>query len=325
MKKLTRPFIAITFLVISVLACATFQKQENPTAVPNETEVPTPEALSTPTETRPGIGSTQKREQDGMLMVYVPEGPFTMGSDAGDEAEKPVHSVVLPAFWIDQTEVTNAMFKAFVQANHYQTEAERIGMAYFLDLNLKSWQRIAGVDWQHPQGPGSSLDGFGAHPVVDVSWNDAVAYCAWVGGRLPGEAEWEKAARGTDGRSYPWGETAPNGNLLNFADVNLDVDWADKSLDDGNQLTAPVRSYSDGASPYGALNMAGNVWEWVNDWYDVYPGGDAASSPDFGVTYRVLRGGSWDYQVSYARSAYRLRGTPYDAGSNIGFRCARSQ
>jgi len=314
-KKLSPPLISLSLLVISLLACATLQKYGNPTVVPTEV----------PSETTLGIGSTQKREKDGMLMVYVLEGPFMMGSNAGEEAERPVHTVTLKAFWIDQTEVTNAMFHAFVQANNFQTEAERIGKAYFLDLSTKSWQRIDGIDWQHPRGPESNLNGLSAHPVVDVSWNDAVAYCAWVGGRLPSEAEWEKAARGTDGRIFPWGNEVPNGDFLNFADVSLDVDWADKSMNDGNQLTAPVGSYPGGASPYGVLDMAGNVWEWVDDWYDVYPGGDKAASSDFGITYRVLRGGSWDYQDSYARSAYRLRGTPYDAGSNIGFRCARSQ
>jgi eukaryotic-like serine/threonine-protein kinase len=308
-KKLSQPLLSLSLLVISMLACSTLQKLGNPTSVPSETAL--------------GIGSTQEREKDNMVMVYVPEGPFTMGSNTGDESERPEHTVTLNEFWIDKTEVTNAMFQAFVQANNYQTEAERIGKAYYLDLNARSWQRIDGIDWQHPRGPESNLIGLSTYPVVNVSWNDAIAYCAWVGGHLPSEAEWEKAARGPDGHTYPWGDTTPSGNLLNFADVNLDVDWADKTMNDGNQMTAPVGSYPDGASPYGVLDIAGNVWEWVNDWYAVYPGGDETASPDFGVTYRVLRGGSWDYQESYARSAYRLRGTPYDASSNIGFRCAR--
>jgi eukaryotic-like serine/threonine-protein kinase len=310
-KKRSQHLLPLSFLVISMLACATLQKQGNSTSIPSETAL--------------GIGTTQEREKDNMMMVYVPEGPFTMGSNSGDESERPEHTVTLNGFWIDKTEVTNAMFQAFVQANNYQTEAERIGKAYFLDLNLKTWQRIDGIDWQHPRGTESNLIGLNTYPVVDVSWNDATAYCAWVGGRLPSEAEWEKAARGIDGNIYPWGGATPSGNLLNFADGNLDLDWADKKMNDGNPLTAPVGSYPDGASPYGVLDMAGNVWEWVDGWYDAYPGGDKTASPDFGVTYRVLRGGSWDYPVDYARSANRLRGTPYDAGSNIGFRCARSQ
>jgi eukaryotic-like serine/threonine-protein kinase len=298
----------------------------NPTPRPTATITPSPTVdAEVPSETTSGIGSTQIREKDGMQMVYVPEGPFTMGSNQGDEVEKPVHTVSLKAFWMDQTEITNAMFETFVQANNYQTEAERIGKAYYLNLSIEYWDRIEGIDWQHPQGPESNLDGLSDYPVVIVSWNDAVAYCSWAGGYLPSEAEWEKAARGTDERAYPWGNEAPDGNYLNLADVNLDVNWAEKNIDDGNQLTSPVGSYPDGASPYGVLDMAGNVWEWVDDWYDVYPGGDQNTSPDFGVTYRIIRGGSWDYEASYARSAFRLRGTPYDASSNIGFRCAYSQ
>lgn len=279
----------------------------------------------TPAEKKLGIGSTQTREKDGMLMVYVPEGTFAMGSDEDAEAENPTQTVTLDAFWIDQTEVTNAMFQVFMQTQDYQTDAEKIGKSYVLDLTSKSWWQMDGANWQHPQGQSSSLAGLSEYPVVQVSWNDASAYCAWAGGRLPSEAEWEKAARGTDGRIYPWGDTTPNGIMLNFADANLDVSWANNSTVDGYQGIAPVGSYLDGASPYGTLDMAGNVWEWVNDWYDVYPDGDKAASSDFGRIYRVLRGGSWDYEDTYSRSTFRLRGTPYDSGGNIGFRCARSQ
>ena len=248
-----------------------------------------------------------------------------MGSDEDADTENPAHTVTLDAFWIDQTEVTNAMFQVFMQTQDYQTDAEKVGKSYVLDLTSKSWWQMEGANWHHPQGQSSDLTGLSQYPVVQVSWNDANAYCAWAGGRLPSESEWEKAARGTDGRIYPWGDVTPIGILLNFADANLDVSWANKSTDDGYQAIAPVGSYLDGASPYGALDMAGNVWEWVNDWYDVYPNGDKAASTDFGRIYRVLRGGSWDYEYTYSRSTFRLRGTPYDSGSNIGFRCARSQ
>jgi formylglycine-generating enzyme required for sulfatase activity len=276
-----------------------------------------------PTDTlAPGLGSTQIGA-DGMTLLYVPIGPFTMGSDSGTADEKPAHTVTLAAFWIDQTEVTNAMFAKFVAAKNYQTEAEKAGKSWVLNLTSKNWEETAGANWQHPQGPSSNLDGLSAHPVVQVSWNDASAYCAWADRRLPTEAEWEKAARGTDARTYPWGETAPDGSLLNFADVNMAVDWADKSANDGYQFTAPVGNYPKGASPYGAYDMAGNVWEWVNDWYDVYQGGDKATSSDFGVKYRVLRGGSWVNNDNGLRVSLRNWSSPDFRLDLDGFRCSR--
>jgi len=287
------------------------------------------QALVTPTPS--GIGSTWTSPADGMGLVYVPAGEFTMGSagsdgDADDD-EKPQHKVYLDAYWIDRTEVTNAMFAQFVAAAGYKTDAEKAGKGYVFNPTSKGWEETAGADWQHPRGPGSDLAGLDAHPVVQVSWNDAAAYCAWAGRRLPTEAEWEKAARGTDGRKFPWGNQTVAGDLLNFADRNLDVDWADKNVDDGYQFTAPVGSYPKGASPYGALDMAGNVWEWAADWYDekYYASSPVASpkGPDTGQ-YRVLRGGSWDYDQRFVRAASRNRNDPENRNDLIGFRCARS-
>ena len=292
------------------------------TATATPTRTPTPTYTPTPT---PGIGSTWTRPADGMVMVYVPEGEFTMGSNNGDSDEQPVHTVYLDAYWIDQTEVTNAMFTLFVERTGYQTDAEGIGSSYVFDGT--NWNDVSGADWQHPQGPSSGLAGLNDHPVVHVSWNDAEAYCGWAGVRLPSEAEWEKAARGIDGRTYPWGNQSLAGNLLNFADINLNVDWADRNVDDGYQFTAPVGSYPAGASPYGALDMAGNVWEWVEDWYgETYYSQSPESNPTGPASgqYRVLRGGSW---VSYGvdlRSAYRYWGGPDLRNYVIGFRCVLS-
>jgi eukaryotic-like serine/threonine-protein kinase len=261
-----------------------------------------------------------------MVMVFVPAGSFIMGNDEGQINERPKHEVSLDAFWIDQTEVTNAMFQHFVEETGYETSAEDRGSAWAFDG--KGWSEIPGADWQHPQGPNSTLSGLGGHPVVNVSWFDAKAYCEWAGARLPSEAEWEKAARGTDGSTYPWGEDAPTGSLLNFGDFSLYPDSVDPSLNDGYRFTAPVGSFPSGASPYGALDMAGNVWEWVNDWFQEYYYSDAPADNPLGPKYgdgRVFRGGSWNHSSLDIRSSIRMWSKPYDAVDNVGFRCSLTQ
>jgi formylglycine-generating enzyme required for sulfatase activity/predicted Ser/Thr protein kinase len=217
-------------------------------------------------------------------MVYVPAGEFTMGSDDGGSDEQPVHTVYLDAFYIDRTEVTNAQYRACVEAG--VCDALRYTTYY------------------------DSAD-YAQHPVVYVSWSDAEAYCRWAGKRLPTEAEWEKAARGTDGRTYPWGE-------------GIDCDHAQYDECDGE--TVPVGSKPKGASPYGALDMAGNVWEWMADWYDSgYYSQSLARNPpgpDSGE-YRVLRGGSWYYSQRHADCTSRDSNYPRRRNFNVGFRCAR--
>ena len=295
------------------------------TAVPSAapTSLPSTQAPS-PTSPRLGIGSTQVSPKDSMVQMYVPAGEFEMGSNAYDD-EKPIHAVTLDAFWIDQTEVTNAMFAEFVLATGYETDAELDGDSYVYQDG--EWNNLSGADWQHPQGPANSLSGLEDHPVVHVSWNDAQSYCEWTGRRLPTEAEWEKAARGADGRKYPWGDQDVAGNLLNFADRNLDVGWADTNVDDGYEFTAPVGSYPAGASPYDVFDMAGNVWEWVADWYDEnYYGDSPSSNPEGPVSgnYRILRGGSWGNNDRDVRSANRRWNSPDGSRRYLGFRCARS-
>jgi formylglycine-generating enzyme required for sulfatase activity len=326
-RKLKNRTIASAFLFLALtMACIIFP---TPTIAP-----PPPTGTSAPPTATPGIGSTWTRPADGMVMVYVPEGDFTMGSNEGDSDEQPVHTVYLDAYWIDQTEVTNAMFQVFVNDTGYRTDAEKDGYAWVFDPNSASWSGVIGADWSHPRGPSSNLNGLEDHPVVQVSWNDAAAYCEWADPstgsgqvRLPTEAEWEKAARGTDGRTYPWGNRSPAGSLLNFADVNLNVDWADKDANDGYQFTAPVGSYPNGASPYGALDMAGNVWEWVADWYgETYYSQSPSSNPQGPAsgTARVLRGGSWYFDEDLVRSADRYRLDPSGSDFTLGFRCALS-
>jgi formylglycine-generating enzyme required for sulfatase activity len=275
-------------------------------------------------------------------MVYVPAGTFWMGSTDEDidailaecsncqrywfNDEQPQHEVTLDAFWIDRTEVTSAMFARFVADTGYETEAERRGSSWIYNSSVGEWEDTDGADWQHPYGPSTSLDGLERHPVTHVSWNDAAAYCQWAGKRLPTEAEWEKAARGADKRVYPWGD-AFDGNLVNSCDVNCEYERTIGDWDDGYADTAPVGNYPGGASPYGALDMAGNVWEWVADWYSE---GYYASSPDRNPQgpdsgqWRVERGGSWGSDRGVVCAANRNEDGPSSSYPDVGFRCARS-
>lgn len=292
---------------------ATLPPAAKPTALP-PTAVPT---------MAPIVVDTSTRAQDGMVMVHVPAGEFPMGSaPRGAGAfpnEKPQHTVYLDAFWIDRTEVTVALFRAFVEASGYVTTAEKKGSAYAWVESAKEWQQVSGADWQHPFGPGSNAED--SHPVVQVTWSDAAAYCAWVGGSLPTEAQWEKTARGTDGRTYPWGSTF-DGTRLNYCDSRCT--GGDPTFDDGYRFTAPVGSYPSGISPYGALDMAGNAWEWTADRYDegYYAQSPARNpgGPPAGYS-RVLRGGSWNHDRSGMRTAFRLDSPLANSVDNFGFRC----
>jgi formylglycine-generating enzyme required for sulfatase activity len=239
------------------------------------------------------LGSTWTRPADGMTMVYVPEGTFIMGStDANKLAvsnEKPQHNVYLAAYWIDKTDVTNHMYALCVKAG--ACNAHLVNSSY----KFSSY-------YGNPK--------YDNYPVIYVNWDDAQSYCHWAKMYLPTEAEWEKAARGTDGRSYPWGNDTPTCSLANFGGPGGCV---------GD--TSAVGAYAlSKTSPYGALDMAGNVWEWVNDWYsDSYSGQSSTAG-----TYRVLRGGSWNDDGSGLRSAFRYRHDPESSSSEIGFRCVRS-
>jgi formylglycine-generating enzyme required for sulfatase activity len=266
------------------------------------------------------MGDTWGFPKDGAVLVYVPAGEFQMGSIEGSDDEDPVHTVALDAFWLDQHEVSVAQFQAFAVATGYETEAEQEGWGWV--WRGEGWEKVDGADWQHPYGPDSRAED--EHPVVQVSWNDAVAYCTWAGRRLPTEAEWAYAARGPEAQIYPWGDEF-DGTLCNFCDVNCEPSWADQAVDDGYAMTAPVGSFPDGASWAGALDMAGNVWEWVADWYQADYYDDAPrenpKGPETGE-YRGLRGGSWGSSARIVRSATRHRNTPTTWFASVGFRCA---
>ncbi|HRE79681.1 MAG TPA: formylglycine-generating enzyme family protein [Opitutaceae bacterium] len=282
---------------------------------------------------------------DGMQLI--PGGKFLMGneSDYGFPAdgEGPIHSVKLDPFYLDAACVTNEQFNAFVNTTGYRTEAEKFGWSFVFAGHLSGaqrtryvaftvsaapwWCRVDGATWRHPEGPGTHIKKRWNHPVVQVSWRDAMAYARWVGKRLPTEAEWECAARG--GRvqqRFPWGEELePQGkHRMNvwqgrFPDENI--------LGDGHFGPAPAKSYP--ANGYGLYQMTGNVWEWCWDWFDagyyrVSPS-DNPPGPSQGDR-RVMRGGSYLCHHSYCnryRTDARSSNTPDSATTNLGFRCAR--
>ena len=227
-------------------------------------------------------------------MIYIPEGEFIMGSGVDENYdEQPQRRVFLEAYTIDACQVTNAAYKEFVDAAGYKVP--------YVD---RPWaEKYNWKDNTYPPGTGDN-------PVVLVDWNDAAAYARWAGKRLPTEAEWERAARGTDGRIWPWGD-----------------EWVkEKSACKQQGALMNVGSFEQGRSPCGCYDMAGNVWEWVNDWYreDYYRDPSSLKGPKGPDTgeFRVLRGGSWIHEKGSCRCARRYFRRPDHADNYIGFRCA---
>ena len=227
-------------------------------------------------------------------MVFVPAGEFIMGSPEGEggDDEHPQRTVYLDAFYIGKYEVTNAEYKECVDAGACEPPS-------------RNWSKTRFFYYGNPE--------YDNYPVIRVTWYDAKAYCDWKGVRLPTEAEWEKAARGTDGREYPWGNETPDETKLNY----------NRNIGD----TTEVGSYPDGASTYGAMDMAGNVWEWVADWLDEDYYSKAPERNPRGPDsreYRVLRGGSWVYPERFARCSLRGWIFPDYRSYSVGFRVAAS-
>ena len=284
----------------------------------------------------------QSVERDGK--VAVPGGSFLMGTDDDlgypADGEGPAREVSLEPFWIDATAVSNEAFARFVAATGHVTEAERFGWSFVFAGFLPSdfpptrgveeapwWRQVFGAQWRRPEGPHSTLDGRLDHPVVHVSWNDAQAYCAWAGKRLPTEAEWERAARGVlEGRRFPWGDEATPGGE-HRCNVWQGTFPGENTGGDGWLGTAPVTAFPPNG--FGLYNMVGNVWEWCEDWFDptwhVAGPRHAPAGPPSG-THRVMRGGSYLCHPSYCyrfRVAARSANTPDSSTGNLGFRCAR--
>jgi eukaryotic-like serine/threonine-protein kinase len=282
MKKRFLFLIASLLLGIALAGCPASQptRDASATVAPSPTTIPPtliPTALPrTPSPTPPVAD-----------MVWVPEGPFTMGSDQTDPLafpeEKPQHQAHVEGFWISRTEVTNAQYALCVEAGVCTA----------------------------PDNQNYNRAEFADRPVADVSWQDANAYARWAGGRLPTEAEWEKACRGTDARIYPWGNEAPTDKLLNY-----DVPIGGAAID--------VGSYSQGASPYGLLDMAGNVWEWTSGEFHGYPDAEKDGREDAEAAKRVLRGGAYYEIAANVRCAVRIWNLPGNRYKGFGFRVVAS-
>jgi sulfatase modifying factor 1 len=297
-----------------------------------------PQRLATPA--RPAVQAASARETPAL--VALPGGAYRMGSDGAEgyaqDGEGPSRDVHLSPFSIAATTVTNAQFAAFVRATGYMTEAEAAGRSFVFWLqvgatrratlrrvpdDLPWWLDVPDACWQRPQGPGSSIDDRGDHPVVHVSWHDAMAYCAWAGVRLPTEAEWEYAARGDlPGARYPWGD--------DFGDEGegLCNTWRGEFPSHPRMPpgTLPVTSHAPNG--HGLYNMAGNVWEWCADWFSPRYHAETSSDNPRGERVsgqRSMRGGSFLCHASYC-NRYRVAGrhanTPSSSASHCGFRVA---
>jgi formylglycine-generating enzyme required for sulfatase activity len=289
-------------------------------------------------------------------MVWIPAGEFTMGTDDPKSMrnERPAHRVKLDGFWTDEHDLTNAEFRKFVEATGYVTTAEqpvdwekikkqvppgtpkpsdemlKPGSLVFTPphhpVDLRDlgawWTWTGGANWKHPEGPKSNIEGRDEHPVVQVSWDDAIAYAKWAGKRLPTEAEWEYAARGgLEGKRYPWGDEFKGADGKFRANTYTGKFPVADTKEDGFAGTSPVKAFPPNG--YGLFDMGGNVWNWTADVYAERAG--AAPAPE--DVRRVIKGGSFLCNPSYCES-YRpsaRRGTPFDTGSShVGFRCVKS-
>ncbi|XP_074054785.1 formylglycine-generating enzyme [Macrotis lagotis] len=276
-------------------------------------------------------------------MAHIPAGVFTMGTDdpqIKQDGEGPARRVRINSFYMDLYEVSNAEFEKFVNSTGYVTEAEKFGDSFVFDSMLSDqvksdihqavaaapwWLPVKGANWRHPEGPDSTILHRLDHPVLHVSWNDAVAYCTWAGKRLPTEAEWEYSCRGgLENRLFPWGnKLQPKGQ--HYANIWQGEFPVSNTGEDGYQGTAPVTAFPPNG--YGLYNIVGNAWEWTSDWWTVHHPVDEALDPQGppSGSDRVKKGGSYMCHKSYCyryRCAARSQNTPDSSSSNLGFRCA---
>jgi len=292
--KAARFGLVVIALAVLMAACA--PEAPPPTATPQPTMAPAAktEAAATTVPTKAGpsptpyptgtsrpVATPTSERSNKPNTVYVEGGEFILGSDSGNEDETPRQEAFIDSFNIDIYPVTNTEYKEFVDATGHEPP--------------RTWE------------DGTFPEGMGDHPAVWVNWYDAQAYAEWAGKRLPTELEWEKAARGSDGRTYPWGDTFDAARC--------------SSRESAVKGTSPVGSYPEGVSPSGAFDMAGNVWEWTVDWYEAYRG-SLYELGRYGEQYKVLRGGSWFDGNDLVRTTTRKSFDPNQGFSTIGFRCA---
>ncbi|MFF8717492.1 formylglycine-generating enzyme family protein [Streptomyces sp. NPDC015184] len=303
----------------------------------------TPSTGRLPVSLLPVPGPAPRHEASTEGMVLLLGGEFLMGADDAEgfpaDGEGSVRAVRLKPFHIDAHAVTTERFGRFVEATGHVTDAERYGWSYvfagFLPAALRRgaprpertpwWCGVEGATWRHPEGPGSGLADRADHPVVHVSWNDAAAYAAWAGKRLPTEAEWEYAARGgLEQKRYPWGdELDPDGRYR--CNIWRGTFPSKNTAADGYRGTAPVDAFEPNG--YGLCNMAGNVWEWCADWWTIdHPAARPLVDPRGPVTGtdKVIRGGSYMCHRSYCnryRVAARSANSPDSSSGHAGFRC----
>lgn len=258
------------------------------TIVPTITSTPFPEL---------GIGTTMISDKDGMVLQFVPEGNFLMGSDLSGN---PLLTVFLGAFWVDETEITNSMYSNFLNEKGNQVEE---GVNW-----LKT--QFSGTGIQENNGTWEPVPGLESLPVVNVTWYGAKKYCEWSGRRLATSAEWEKSARGTEGQKYPWGFQSPTSEYGVF----------------GTDSPSSVGTHPKGASPYGAQDLFGNVWEWVSDWSGSFDSNSSNIINPIGPKtgeYKIIRGGSWDWAALPSSNVHSYLPTLDYSSNNIGFRCAK--
>ncbi|XP_059161333.1 formylglycine-generating enzyme-like [Physella acuta] len=277
-------------------------------------------------------------------MVYIPGGSFEMGTDDPvflADGEMPSRQVTLDSFYLDKYEVSNAEFQRFVTSQNYITEAERFGNSFVMDLFISTetkskitqmvaaapwWLPVEGADWRHPEGPDSNIKYRMDHPVLHVSWNDAVAFCTWSGKRLPTEAEFEYACKGGKAnRLFPWGnsENPKREHWMNIWQGEFPVE---NTGEDGYNGTCPVTAFPD-QNKFGLKNIIGNVWEWTQDWWEVKHSSLPQNNPTgpSSGTDKVKKGGSYQCHKSYCyryRCVARSQNTPDSSAANLGFRCA---
>jgi formylglycine-generating enzyme required for sulfatase activity len=297
------------------------------TPLVSETPAIPTEIPPTPTITEIPPTPTQENykvsEIDNMEMIYITGGEFIMGTEdieaqrilegnGRQYPETPMHKVTLDGFWIDKFEVTNGQYAKCVESG--ACEPAKQNNAIF-----------AGDEYY-------TSPEYANYPVINVTWYKARAYCAWAGRRLPTEAEWEKAARGTDGRKYTWGNEPVSSDVANFCDKYCTARYPNPKFNDGFPETAPVGSFPKGASPYGVMDMAGNVWEWTSSIPMPYPynptdGREAKQDVKYDSKWpeRVWRGGTWTNGYSWLRASLRYRSVANYWNNNLGFRCAASK